>query len=207
MIFSSNENLAWAAGLFEGEGCFSLAVKQRSLSTSVVSTDKDVIERFLTVMRFGSLIGPIPPPKKHPNWKPKWLWKCSNFEEFQQTVILLWPWLQSRRRAKAKRVLQKYLSGVPEITKTRASRNIRIKQLLQKGVAQKEVAVRFGLTSSAITLINHKNRIPKKQLCKAQVAEIRQLFEAGNYNHRELAEMFGCSRSNISLIVNYKRAA
>ena len=51
----SREKLAWAAGLFEGEGCFYINEKGKYVNATVTSTDKDVLDAFLQVIGFGKI--------------------------------------------------------------------------------------------------------------------------------------------------------
>jgi len=104
-------DLAWAAGLFEGEGCFSTVKNTRANTASLTSTDKDVVERFQRIVGFGSA-HEKPPEKVH--HKTQWVWKVASFEYFQATVALFWPWLCERRRQRALDILNrrlKYFAG------------------------------------------------------------------------------------------------
>jgi hypothetical protein len=53
--------LGWAAGIYEGEGCFSMrwSMKnnkgKRYPAISIVSTDRDVLEKFQAVVKAGSI--------------------------------------------------------------------------------------------------------------------------------------------------------
>lgn len=101
----SREDLAWAAGLFEGEGSFSIHnARSGNPVASLIITDEDVIRKFHSVIRIGSVAGPYV-NKEHPEWKPKWQWRASGFHVVQAVVALLWHWLCSRRRARAVEVL------------------------------------------------------------------------------------------------------
>src|SRR5271154_5870369 len=89
------EELAWAAGLFEGEGCFT-----RSHGVPVANmgmTDLDVIRRFHGIMGFGSMYE----MKRADPWKDGLQWMTTTFEQMQATGAMLWPWLGERRRARA----------------------------------------------------------------------------------------------------------
>src|SRR5689334_3983660 len=45
------EGLAWAAGLFEGEGCFHFASRaNRVIVASLTTTDEDVVRRFHAIV-------------------------------------------------------------------------------------------------------------------------------------------------------------
>lgn len=50
--------LDWAAGIFEGEGCWYYDRSSRSLGASLRMQDKDVVESFAHAIGFGSVTGP-----------------------------------------------------------------------------------------------------------------------------------------------------
>lgn len=100
-------NYAWAAGLFEGEGCVTI-VKQKSrirrdgtpcrpegyryprLCMSL--TDEDVLRRFAVIMG-GTIRGPYCNAK---NRKPIWNWQASG-DDALRGATLLFPFLGNRR--------------------------------------------------------------------------------------------------------------
>ena len=88
--------LAWAAGLFEGEGSIA---RHRSGSASplltLTMTDEDVVREFAAVVGVGTVAGPR---DNGPGRKPSWRWDTTNYEHTQAVVAALWPWLKSRRR-------------------------------------------------------------------------------------------------------------
>ena len=161
----NRENLAWAAGIFEGEGCFSFMKSSRAISACVVSTDKDVLDGFCKVIGFGRVLGPYKNGLAH--WKMKYRWVCSSFEDTQVLIAMLWPWLKSRRRAKAAQILRDYIAGVPESIKNRPHRNTKIRAALaevkQVSTAgrwrfrptQGEIAKRFGVSDATVWQIKH----------------------------------------------------
>lgn len=96
-------DLAWAAGLIEGEGCFTLHSKKHPYLL-VDMCDKDVIERLKTVFPFGNIRGPYI-SKKKPTHKPRW-----RFDAFggkaRHIMIYLYPYLCERRRAKINELME-----------------------------------------------------------------------------------------------------
>jgi hypothetical protein len=101
----TRENLAWAAGLFEGEGCITRT--NRVPVARLGTTDLDVLERFHLVMGFGRVYE-MGHTRNHPRWKPASEWTTTTFEEAQATIAVLWPWLRARRRARGLEVLGNY---------------------------------------------------------------------------------------------------
>jgi hypothetical protein len=97
--------LAWAAGLFEGEGCISSRRRSTKRATHVatrqlailVMTDEDTVRRFQAAVGVGTVYGPYQRPGK----KPEWRWQTTTFEKAQAVIALLWFGLGARRRAHA----------------------------------------------------------------------------------------------------------
>ncbi len=97
--------VAWAAGLFEGEGCITLSPQksggyQRSLT--MVSTDRDVIDRFRAVFGVGSI---RPRLGRDPRHKQQWQWRVDRWEDLEPTLRLMLPFFGERRRTKALELL------------------------------------------------------------------------------------------------------
>jgi hypothetical protein len=117
------EDVAWAAGLFDGEGFFRYGVRFYSavrkatgrgygqqIGAGIQMGEEDVLRRFREVMGFGSIGGPYEygfNKKGEPN-RLMWQWTCSSFEKVQATIAMLWPNLGTRRRARAAEILRAY---------------------------------------------------------------------------------------------------
>ena len=102
----SRENLAWAAGLFEGEGSFSLNRTGDNLrcQAAVAMTDEDTVVRFRDILGVGKVYGPYGPYAG--SKKVFWRWHVYSAEHVQAVAAMLWPWLGDRRRTRATEVLQ-----------------------------------------------------------------------------------------------------
>lgn len=78
-------DLAWAAGIFEGEGCF-VHIKhphknrqqRRYLGMTVTMTDHDVLKRFVDIVGIGSMRGPL--KKEKPHFKDSFRWCTSGHQ-------------------------------------------------------------------------------------------------------------------------------
>lgn len=116
---SPKSDIAWAAGLFEGEGCITTANKNPRLSLG--STDLDVLEKFLSVVGVGKISKGIRSPIAT---KDIWVWRTAQFEYVQAVLAAFWPWLCSRRRARAEQMIRLGASG---------SRGLRFRSLLYTG--------------------------------------------------------------------------
>lgn len=107
----TRENLAWAAGLFEGEGSFTFARRGKyvSIVAELGMTDEDRVRRFHEIVGAGSVTTHSNPAKAH--WKTIHVWKTGSFEGVQSVIALLWEWLGPRRRNRAKEILKLYHEG------------------------------------------------------------------------------------------------
>ncbi len=92
----TREQLAWAAGFFEGEGCVSKGKHSRFIAIN--NTDLSMLERFHEALGVGVVRGPYGPYANGVSKKPYWTWSASNFEERQAAIAMLWEWLSERRR-------------------------------------------------------------------------------------------------------------
>jgi hypothetical protein len=104
--------LDWASGLFEGEGCISLAsdssrTRTKWVTLSLSMTDEAPVRRFHAAV---AGLGYVRTVKRNlPNGqayeKTVWLWQTGRFEHVQAVIALLWFGLGPRRRAKATEAL------------------------------------------------------------------------------------------------------
>jgi hypothetical protein len=94
------ENLtswAWAAGLFEGEGCISddeLRLKM---------TDEDVVRRFAAAVALGTIYAPY--ASRQPNRRPAWVWVSGRRRDVEFILARFLPYLGARRAARAREAL------------------------------------------------------------------------------------------------------
>ncbi len=112
------EELAWAGGLFEGEGSISVNKQKRettqhyvTIYTTLAMTDLDVLERFQRTMGIGNIIGPHGPYGI--SKKVRYSWSVSGHQQAQYVIALLWPWLAERRREQARASLAAVRAYVP----------------------------------------------------------------------------------------------
>ena len=94
--------LAWAAGLFEGEGSIFLHQRKShsTLALGLNMTDEDSVRRFAKAVGVGNVTGP-----HETTHKPRWQWRCDGFGKAQAVIAMLWDGLGSRRKQRAKECL------------------------------------------------------------------------------------------------------
>jgi hypothetical protein len=99
-------DVAWAAGLFEGEGCIRMYRADGKTPQLYLSmADEDVVRRFHHVVGCGRVYGPYGPYAHSGGTKPQWAWVVGSCEKVQALIAQWWPWLGRRRRIKAREVL------------------------------------------------------------------------------------------------------
>lgn len=97
-----NTDIAWAAGILEGEGSFNQK-NSYAINISCNMTDLDVLEKLQRI--FGGNIYTVKKRKEH--WKQSWVWSL-NGKEALHTVIILKPYMMSRRSTKIQYLLNNY---------------------------------------------------------------------------------------------------
>jgi hypothetical protein len=116
-IMRTREELAYAAGLFEGEGTFTMGRPGvgggRQLHAVIKMTDREPLEAFQEAVGFGPLTGPFERNYSHSSgWKPIFVWRVGSREQVQALIALLWPWLSPRRRQRARELLTTPVSSL-----------------------------------------------------------------------------------------------
>ena len=89
-------DLAWAVGLFEGEGCIHIRKNQRGCQLSIQMSDLDIIERFAQIVGYGS-INKSNRDAYPSHWKPQWRWKMCRIDECYKLLELFLPYFGLRR--------------------------------------------------------------------------------------------------------------
>jgi hypothetical protein len=88
--------IAWAAGLYEGEGT-ATRCKGR-LHLSIKMTNEETVRRFAAVVSCGTVYGPYKSRSRDGYVrKPAWVW-LAECEEAWTVADLLRPWLSTARR-------------------------------------------------------------------------------------------------------------
>lgn len=101
---SVEEQLAWVAGIFEGEGWFTLQKRSQKVPypTAVISmVDQDVVQRFREIVGMGAVF----PVNKGAGHQRQWRCVISGRHRVERFVQLVEPWLGERRLEQAQRVL------------------------------------------------------------------------------------------------------
>lgn len=97
-------NLAWAAGLFEGEGCITMNKLNKQKKLSLGTTDEDICQKFASIVKIGHIYGPRNIVIRDVLFKPVWEWVCSSPNDARQLLSLFRPYLGQRRLKRAREV-------------------------------------------------------------------------------------------------------
>jgi hypothetical protein len=103
------EELAWAAGFFDGEGCFSYQERACYGVATISQIDVRVLERFRDAVGMGTIYGPY--DYKYPgrmSKKPQWNYRAFRREHVQAIAAMLWFQLGPVKREQALSVLRRY---------------------------------------------------------------------------------------------------
>ena len=100
------EQVAYAAGLFEGEGSIDRSKhasgKYVYPRLQIAMVDREPLDRFQSIMG-GRLHGPYKHRRRKGSqkWKVYWKWSVNGWADFDRVMILMRPWLSPRRLAQA----------------------------------------------------------------------------------------------------------
>jgi hypothetical protein len=108
-LLPDREELAWAAGFFDGEGCFSYSERARYGVATIGQTDIRALERFRGAVGLGNIYGPY--DYRYPgrmSKRPWWNYRAHRREHVQAIVAMLWFKLGPIKREQARAVLRHY---------------------------------------------------------------------------------------------------
>jgi len=90
-------DLAWLAGLFEGEG--SVSINGKSMTVRICMTDQDIVYRAAEIMR-----AKVYRRRDRPGYRPQWIAQTKGAPA-AGIIMTLYPWLGIRRREQARTAL------------------------------------------------------------------------------------------------------
>lgn len=107
----SRENLAWLAGLLEGEGCFTVRKpRDRNNSRTYISivlgmSDEDVVDHAQSVAGLGTR---TTQDRSSQGWKRMYHWKVQNQDHAYALMIAVYPWMGTRRQGRIRGLIQQH---------------------------------------------------------------------------------------------------
>lgn len=106
---ATDAEIAWAAGLFEGEGSWGVYAHHErgnpraACRAQLGMTDRDVVERFHRIVGFGNVTTRQP---NRSNRQRLYIWASGEAAAVRSLVELFRPWLGSRRLASGEKLLR-----------------------------------------------------------------------------------------------------
>src|SRR6266480_2649824 len=100
-----SEELAWAAGFFDGEGSTSLLKNNKGnlwVCLAIRNTDKELLERFLKAVGCGKVYGPYKPSSKISR-KPHYDYRAGGIGPTKIVVSRLWEYIGQAKRSQITR--------------------------------------------------------------------------------------------------------
>jgi hypothetical protein len=105
--------IAWAAGLFEGEGTFGVFKNGKNSNPCthmrIVMSDEDTVRKFHEVAGVGAVHGPQVMKNAK---KLMWQWRCQKSGDIAILIHAFYPYLSIRRQLKADEILN-YINNMP----------------------------------------------------------------------------------------------
>ncbi len=106
------QELAWAAGFFDGEGYTGSSVPRDRADRAPRLTLAVGQREPTTLSRSQRAVGGIGTVYQYPrNGKPSWCWHAQSFEQAQAAIALHWRWLSGPKRRQAKAAVIAYHAG------------------------------------------------------------------------------------------------
>ena len=108
--YIDEEEIIWAAGLFEGEGCLSYAASKDFWRIAVNMTDLDVVQHYASIFDL-KVKGPYSQKNNRGTgvkWKDVYTAQVAARDKVFEIVSAIYPYLGARRREKCDEFLQWY---------------------------------------------------------------------------------------------------
>lgn len=164
----NREELAWAAGFFDGEGCTTVSAHKngprkgyKNLHITVAQTDKRPLERLLSIWKKGKIYGPYT-RKNNPRVSPYYKLNISGLENVNKVISSMWPWLGDIKREQAIRRIEEmteYCNRPNKKTGPKPILNeqeiIEVKFLIGK-IPTREIAFLYGISMETVWTIRSK---------------------------------------------------
>jgi len=100
-----NTELVWAAGFYDGEGCFSFKNMPRksgnhhaTVRLGIRQNDRRPLDRFQNAVGFGKVYGPYNRKEGDISSNPYYVWESNRLEDVFNIIELLLPYLTGPKR-------------------------------------------------------------------------------------------------------------
>lgn len=144
-VIMTTNNIAWCAGVLEGEGSFLLNNKN-NLVISCQMTDLDVLERLQDYLGAGKIYSCA---AKQSHWKPSWVLKIQG-KQARQIMTDLLPWMLQRRREKIEFCIRQHDLKNEAIVASKDKYFDAAKEYMNSNLSLRQVAEKHGVSVKAI---------------------------------------------------------
>lgn len=140
-------DIAWAAGLLEGEGSFTFKGSGRTaVRVHCQMTDRDILERLQGI--FGGQIYEVAKRKNH--WKDCWVWILTKEEESVRCVEMILPHMGFRRSQKIEELLNTWYDKDRERSDWIAKRKDIASDYFAGLGSMRELAKKYGTSHGSV---------------------------------------------------------
>lgn len=159
----TREELAWAAGFYDGEGSTTSRHANGYVGIMVKQVEPDVLSRFRDSLGLGKVYGPYEGVGKR---KPYWAFTVTGFEYVQAAIALMWVWLGPTKRLQATLALRRHPRLRPGFRPVAREGHVTNAKLFPADVVairsasgtQAQIAARFGVTQQLVSGIRRGTR-------------------------------------------------
>lgn len=163
--------IAWLAGLFEGEGCVSFHGKNE-VHLVINMTDQDVMER---VHKLTGFVGSFRfYESKNPNHKDTWNWAVGERDQVIMLITLLLPWMGERRSRKMKAALERLKNnrGINKPIVHGTPQGYRTERYRKAGPCQECTVAMSKYNQGIIQRTEHIVKLASEKLTQSEIAAI-----------------------------------
>lgn len=155
-------DMAWAAGLFEGEGCINYSPVvgspwgQRRRRLNLEMTDGDVVRRFASIVGAGNVRRSRRQNRvNRENHHTIYIWECGRWADTERILQAFLPYLGKRRRKKAEALLADPAGPVGRRKNAVDDETAEVIERLYGigGLSQRAVAARVGIAQSTVSRV------------------------------------------------------
>lgn len=135
----TDAEIAWFAGIFEGEGTFETS-KRSTARMTIAMSDRDIIERIDKVFPCGRALAVRNDEGMRARYvdpKPMYVWRLGTGAAITEVIASILPWLGERRSARAQEVLdhlaKRQQPGEPRSTHCKRGHALTGDNLIRRG--------------------------------------------------------------------------
>jgi intein/homing endonuclease len=139
-------DVAWMAGLWEGEGYIVFTGKEGSLKIGVGMTDEDVIQKFARLYGRGGVY--LTRSKK--GFKDQWTFRAYGRYAYA-LAVMLYPFLGTRRRGQVRAAVKKWIGRVDRRRKLSQESLKTLHSMLASGISQRTISTTLGVSESTVS--------------------------------------------------------